>query len=122
MTDVFGDIEPADLWDDDPTVDPLQVAIRLHELRIMVDILAGHDDLAPWHDLTEALRDRLEMSAVIIVDLIAEREPDDPAVLARRVHEERSLQAWDDLAPDEKQIAIDLMDLIVQWLEEQGPR
>ena len=122
MTDVFGDIEPDDLWDADPTVDPLQVAIRLHELRVMVDILAGHDDLARWHDLSEPLQDRLEVSAVIIVDLIAAREPDDPAVLAHRVHEERSLQAWDDLAPDERQIAIDLMTLIVEWLEEQGPR
>ena len=122
MSDVFGDIELADVWDADPDIDPLQVAIRLHELRVLVDILAGHDDLAPWHELSEPLRERLEVSAVIIVDLVAEREPDDPSVLARRVHEERSLQAWDDLAPDEQQIAIDLMDLIVAWLEEQGPR
>ena len=98
MTDVFGDIEPADLWDADPTIDPLQVAIRLHDLRPTVDILVGHDDLAPWHDLTEADGTGSGVGR-IIADLIAEREPDNPAVLARLVHEDTVVGNWDDLPP-----------------------
>ena len=121
MSDVFGDIELADVWDADPTIDPLQVARRLHSLRVQVDLLAGRQ-LAPWHDLSTVERDRLTEFAHVIVDRIHEREPDNPALLARRVHEERTIQSWDDLSPDEQQIAIDLMDLIVDWLEREGDR
>jgi hypothetical protein len=124
MTDIFefGDIELADAWDDTPTIDPLQVARRLHTLRHQVDLLAGVVRTPPWHEIGDVERGRLTDFAVVIVDYISIREPDNPALLARRIHEERSAEAWDDLAPDEQQIAIDLCDLLVEWLEREGPR
>lgn len=121
MTFEFGDIETADAWDAEPTIDPLQVARRLHLLRHLVDALAGVDT-PTWHELSGVERGRLADRAVAVVDFVVVREPDNPALLARRIHEERSPQPWDDLSPDEQQIAIDLADLIVDWLEREGPR
>ena len=119
MTDVFADIEPFDAWDDDPTIDPLQVARRLHDLR---DALDGRV-VRRWRELSRRDQDYLMTVARAVVDWIDMREPDNPAVLARHVHEDSNVGSWDDLAPDEQQIAIDLMDhLIVDWLEGEGPR
>ena len=95
VTDVFADIESADVWDADPTIDALQVAQRLHTLRVQVDLLAGR--LAPWHELRRCRAGSAHRVAHIIVDRIHEREPDNPALLARRVHEERTIQSWNDL-------------------------
>ena len=54
VTDLFADIEPADLWDAEP--DDRRLTGRHPPPRAprRLDILAGHDDLAPWHDLSEA--------------------------------------------------------------------
>lgn len=122
MSDVvFGDCERADTWDADPTVDPLQVARRFHRLRVEVDALAGIDT-PRWGELGVVERERLAAFAVVIVDHVAIREPDNPALLARAIHNERSAQSWDSLTPDEQQIAIDLCDLLLDWFEKEGPR
>jgi hypothetical protein len=127
MTDLFGDIERADAWDEDPTVDPLQVARRLHRLRTEVDQLAGIIQPS-WRDLPETERDAAETLGRAIRDWIANHEPDTPGLLARHVHDVRVLMSggtvrdWDDLSPDERQIGIDLVDLIIDWLDTEGPR
>jgi hypothetical protein len=125
MTDFdFGDIELADQWDDEPSIDPLQLAMRLHHLRQVVDFLAGHRTL-DWDRLDLDDQDDEIDSADVMVEIIAAREPDNPALLAERVHEIRihdTDRAWDELTSDERQIAIDLMILILEWLEREGPR
>ena len=121
MSDLFADIEPDDVWDADPFIDPLQVAIRLHELRDELDELVGRAGRR-WSELVRRDQDYLLTVGQVIADEVADREPDNPAVLARIVHEQSSVGSWDDLPPDEQQIAIDLLDLIVDWLEQEGPR
>jgi hypothetical protein len=125
MTDFdFGDIELADQWDDEPGIDPLQLAMRLHHLRQVVDFLAGHRTL-DWDRLDlDDQDDEIDVAKDMIV-LIRNREPDNPALLAEHVHDDRihdTDRTWDELTSDERQIAIDLMILILEWLEREGPR
>lgn len=123
----FGDIELADVWDQDPTIAPEQVAYRLHELRVEVDMFGG-EATPRWEDLDDETRELAHAIAVVIVAWIVAREPDNPALTARRIHDVRVflsggvVRPWDALAPDEQQIAIDLVDLIIDWLEREGPR
>jgi len=120
----FGDIELADAWDTDRTIDPLQLAMRLHRLRQEVDALAG-GDTADWEDLDLEDRDASYIVALETVVYVYAREPDNPALLAEHVHEARINgvgRSWDELTNDERQVGIDLMTLIVEWLEREGPR
>lgn len=120
----FGDIELADAWDTERAVDPLQLAMRLHHLRQVVDYLAGHrtDD---WDDLSATDRQLALVVATDAVVFVYAREPDNPALLAEHIHETRMQgvgRGWDELTNDERQIAIDLVVLILEWLEREGPR
>jgi hypothetical protein len=125
---MFGDIEEPDVWADDPTIDPLQVAMRLHRLRRELDVFGGELSRPDWADLAPEVRGHAVDAAVLTVYWIVQREPDNPALLARHVHEARlevgdtDTPEWDDLSPAEQQIAIDLMALILLWLEREGPR
>jgi len=125
VTDIdFGDAELADQWDDEPGIDPLQLAMRLHHLRQVVDFLAGWRTL-DWDELDLDDQDDEQDAAADMIVLIRNREPDNPALLAEHVHDERSNdtdRTWDELTNDERQIAIDLMTLILEWLEREGPR
>lgn len=124
MSTDFGDIELADAWDTDRTVDPLQLAMRLHRLRQEVDALAG-GRIDDWDDLSGGDRQLALLVATETVIYVYNREPDNPAVLAEHVHESRVNgvgRSWDELTPDERQVGIDLMTLIVEWLEREGPR
>lgn len=124
---MFGDIEESDVWDTTPLVAPEQVAMRLHKLRVEVDQLVGRNTVS-WDYLDAESRQLAHAIAVVLVDWIATRESDNPALTARRIHEVRVylsggvVRAWDALAPDERQIAIDLITLIIRWLEREGPR
>jgi hypothetical protein len=48
----FGDIEPADMITADRTVDPLQVAVRLHEIRQDRERTRGVE-VPDWDDLID---------------------------------------------------------------------
>ena len=124
---MFGDIEEADLWDDDPTIDPLQVAMRLHRLRRELDVIVGELQRPEWDDLAPEVRTGALDVASLTIYWIVQREPDNPALLARHIHEARiqvgaDTPEWDDLSPSEQQIAVDLTTLILRWLEREGPR
>ena len=130
MTDTgvfFGDIEEADVWDAEPLIAPEQVAMRLHRLRVEVEQFVGQDG-PQWDDLDDEQRELALAIAVVMVRWIAEREPDNPALTAQRIHEVRVylsggvVRDWDELPGDERQIAIDLVTLIIRWLEREGPR
>jgi hypothetical protein len=128
MMSDFGDIEEADVWDTDPTIDPLQVAMRVHRLRRELDVFVGDLPRPEWDELAPEVRGHGVAVATLAVYWIVQREPDNPALLARHIHEARldvgdvDLPQWDDLSPSEQQIAIDLTVLILQWLEREGPR
>lgn len=123
----FGDIERADTWDAEPTIASEQVAMRLHKLRVQVDNLGG-GDTPKWDDLTEPERTLAVAIGQVVVEWISTREPDNPALTAEQIHNVRVylsrgvVPKWDDLSPDERQIGIDLVRLIIQWLEKEGPR
>lgn len=127
MTD-FGDLEDADVWDAEPTIAPEQVTYRLHALRVEVDRLAGRDP-DTWEHLTDdeqALA--LAIGDVTVAWIAARAGALNPALLAEQLHTVRVwlarglMPAWDELAPDERQVGIDVMDLVVTWLEREGPR
>ena len=122
----FGDIERADTWDADPTIAPEQVAARLYKLRSVIDVLSGRSNPPPWHELPEDERLRLEFVGRVFAERLDQRSADDPDRLARYVHTARIAQeggpSWDELSPDERHIAVELTELIVEWLEKEGPR
>lgn len=120
MTD-FGDIELADAWDLERRIAPEQLAMRLHRLRVEVDALAGH--VTPdWEDVDPDDRDEATAVAVDVVAFVFMREPDNPALLAEHIHESSNGRPWSALTDDERQIAIDLTILLLEWLEREGPR
>jgi hypothetical protein len=121
----FGDFDLDDAWGVEPP-DEEQVTYRLHELRLALDELAGSHDLPRWDDLTPDEQAMARGIGQMIVRYIIDREPEDATELARTLHNARRFVAttplppWDDLNADERQIGIDLMDVILSWLRRQG--
>jgi hypothetical protein len=121
----FGDWELDDALDQEPA-DPDQVAVRLHRLRVEVDALAGAAGLPMWDDLSPDAQEFAVGIGKVIVDYLISHDPDDPEPVARHLHEARRylatspLPPWDDLAPDDRQIGIDLMAILLNWLRRQG--
>lgn len=125
MTAEFGD------WDDDDALgtepaDVDQVTYRLHDLRRAIDALAGAADLPAWDDLSPDAQEMARGIGQVIVDYLVSHDPDDPAMVARHLHDARRyvassrLPPWDDLPADDRQIGVDLMGLIIGWLQRQG--
>lgn len=123
---VFGDYERADCYDADPTIAPEQVARFIHRLRVAVEALAGRELARRFSTLSRREQDDAVALGESIAEQVHLREPDNPAVLAERVVNRHATttggRGWDDLTPAERQIAIDLLDLVVDWLDRQGPR
>ena len=121
----FGDIERADTFDADPTIASEQVAMRLHKLRGVVEFIEGRT-IDVWRDLSDDERAHVVAGGAAVAEHVGEREPDNPAILAEFVHSVRvdreGGRRWGELSPDERQIAIDLLDLILDWLEKEGRR
>jgi hypothetical protein len=123
---VFGDIEPADAYSAGvgPAVE--QVAMRLHELREYLDSVAGEHGLLRWDELTPAEQQLALAIGDVIVTHLAGHEPDAAEDSARNLHNVRRywassrLPAWEDLPPDDRQVGIDLMSAIINWLAREG--
>lgn len=121
----FGDFDPDDAYDKEPP-DVEQVTYKLHALRRALDDLVGTFDLPVWDDLDpEAQAMAIEIGRAI-VRYIIEREPEDAEQLARTLHEARRyvatspLPPWEALPADDRQVGIDLMAIILAWLDRQG--
>lgn len=121
----FGDWDDDDAFGTEPA-DPEQVTYKLHQLRLAIDDLVGSHDLPLWDDLGP---DAQEMAMAIgraIVQYILEHEPETGEELAKTLHEARRyvatspLPPWEDLPADDRQVGIDLMQLILNWLTRQG--
>jgi hypothetical protein len=121
----FGDFDLDDAWGVEPP-DEEQVTYKLHELRLAIDDLVGSHDLPRWDDLGPDAQEMARALGRAIVQYIIDFEPETGEQLARTLHEARRyvattpLPAWDDLPPDDRQIGIDLMDIILEWLRRQG--
>ena len=120
----FGDFDLEDAWGTEPP-DPEQVAMRLHHLRELVDELTGAAGLARWDDLSEPERELAIALGGDLVDWLLTHRPEAEGA-ARALHQERRhlattpLPPWEDLSDDERRIGIDLMGIIIAWLERQG--
>ena len=126
MSDItFGDIEPDDSYVAGNVADPEHVAMRLHELRIEIDNLVGRDP-ARWDALTGPERVLAASIGRVIVEWITTHEPDQPEQLAADLHGVRRfwtgdvLARWEDLSDDERAIGVEMMRLIIGWLEREG--
>ena len=126
MSDVtFGDWDPADAWGIEPP-DEEQVTYKLHELRLALDQLGGDRGLPTWDQLDTGAQEMARGIGGVIVRYIIEREPEDATELARTLHDARRyvatsrLPTWDELEPDDRQIGVDLMQIILDWLRRQG--
>lgn len=125
MSDTFGDWDPDDALDREPPA-PEQVTYKLHDLRTEIDALTGAVDLPTWDELSEAEQELALALGDTIVGYIISAEPDEPEGLARTLHNARRyvassrLDRWEDLDPDDRQVGIDLMALIIGWLRRQG--
>jgi hypothetical protein len=121
----FGDWEPDDALDHEPP-DPEQVTYRMHRLRVEIDALAGARDLPRWEELSPDAQAMAQAIGAAIVAYVADADPDRPEDLARALHDARRFVAttplapWDDLAPDDRQVGIDLMAVILGWLAREG--
>lgn len=124
MTD-FGDFDPDDAWGTEPP-DPEQVTYKLHRVRVAIDELVGAHDLPRYEDLTPDAQAMAQSIGAMIVQYIVSFEPESAEELARTLHEARRyiatspLPAWEDLPIDDRQIGIDLMSIILEWLQRQG--
>jgi hypothetical protein len=124
----FGDYEPADSWDTTTTIAPEQVARRLHRLRRAVELLAGRDP-GRWEDLgTDEHDDMLELGAEL-TRLLEVKPPLEADEIAEELHDQRRILAgadadpeWQDLGDDERALGEALIELIVAWLQREGPR
>lgn len=125
MTVEFGDFDGDDALDIEPPA-PEQVSYKLHSLRVALDQLAGAQDLPQWDDLTPDTQAMALGIGAAIVDYIVAYEPENAEELARTLHNARRyvatspLPPWDDLSADDRQVGIDLMGAILDWLERQG--
>ena len=121
MSDVFGDIELADVWDADPTIDPCRspAASICYASRSICSPAARSPRgvTCPPSNGTGSPSSPTSSSTAS-----TNANPTTRRCSPAAIHEERTIQSWDDLSPDEQQIAIDLIDLIVDWLEREGPR
>ena len=122
MSNAIGDYEAADAFDREPP-DPEQVAYKLHRLREAIDLLAG-GSLVSWDDLGTTEQATAFHQAHGLVDWLATHPPS-ALGLAQAVHEARrypgsSIPTWDALSDDEKQLAVGLMSIIIDWLMRQG--
>lgn len=114
-------------WDGAVVVAGEQVTYRLHELRVEIDRLAGRDPDA-WDDLTADEQALALAIGDVTVAWIVDHTVDDPAQLAEHLHNVRAwlarglLPAWSELSADERQVAVDVMALVVAWLLSEGPR
>jgi hypothetical protein len=121
----FGDFDPDDAWGVEPP-DEEQVTYKVHELRLALDDLVGSFDLPRWEDLDPDAQAMARALGVAIVNYIITYEPETGEQLARTLHEARRyvattpLPAWEDLSPDDRQVGIDLMQVILDWLQRQG--
>lgn len=121
------DIERADTWDADETIAAEQVTYRIHRLRAQVDLLGGVDT-PKFSDLTDVEQELAMAIGAVVVKWIIEREPDNPAVIAEQIHNVRVylsrgvVRDWNELSGDERQVSIDLIRLVLKWLEKEGPR
>ena len=119
----FGDWNPDDSLDTEPPA-PEQVAYRLHTLRVAVEELVGRP-LPPFEELNIDEQNATFALGEFIVDWLANNDPDDSERLAHALHDFReandsSLRRWRRLNSDEREIATDLMSLILAWLRRQG--
>jgi hypothetical protein len=105
---------------------PEQVAYRLHELREYLDSVAGSHDLLRWDELTPTEQSLgIAIGEAIVAHLI-EHEPDAAEDTARHLHNVRRywassrLPPWEELPPDDRQVGIDLMAAVLNWLAHEG--
>ena len=125
MSIVFGDAEADDSYVEDNQPDPEQVARRLHELREAIDQLVGRNP-APYDELTEPEQQIAAAVALVIIEWIIGHEPDQAEQLAINLHNVRrhwsrgALPPWDQLNDDERELAVTLMRLIIEWLQREG--
>ena len=117
----FGDIERADTWDADATIAPEQVAYRLHRIRQQIEVLVGRPTVR-FRDLSDQDQTRLMHFGELLASQLRTKEPDNPALIAQTIHDILDERKWDALTGDERQIAVDIIDLIVTWLNKEGPR
>lgn len=120
----FGDFDVDDALDHEPPA-PEQVAYRLHDLRLELDVLAGAAALPTWDELTAPEQDLGLAIGTALVDWLVTHTPD-AADAARSLHNVRRyiassrLATWEELDADDRQIGIDLMGVIIAWLRRQG--
>ena len=124
MSDDFGDYESDDAYDT-ASPDPFQVAVKLHRLRVAVDVLGGSGTLPRWDALNATERALAVELGRSLVNWLATHDPH-PVDAARALHNVRRfiatepLPEWDNLSFDEQSIGIDLMTLVIRWLKRQG--
>ena len=130
MSDVAGVYDDGEAWDDTPDIDPLQVGIRLHELRIRIEELAG----VPATEFFELSEDGQTLAAAFGQTLVAffmDRPKSSAAEMAETIHNVRRffaallgqrITAWDDLEEEQRDLSVSISQEIIDWLRREGPR
>ena len=117
----FGDWEPADSIAAPCPADPLQVARRIHEDRGAVQMLAGHE-LPRWPELTDDERAvAIDLATRALAGLHDEPTAERGALTLHNAQRELTeLAEWGLLDAGDQAVALDLMRLVVAWLELEG--
>ena len=111
-------------------IDPLQVAIRLHELAARLHELAGGDPVEWWELIADEREIGLSIGQAVTAHFLARRSIS-AGDLARFIHDVRrwvaaengeSIPAWEGLGLDLRRISIAIAREIIDWLKREGPR
>lgn len=111
-------------------IDPMQVGIRLHELRVAIEELAGVDPQMYW-DLSQSERVLCDSIGEAIAEHFIANPAENAVAMARSIHNVRAYLAelfgdglipWEELEADQRDLGIRISQEIIDWLKKEGPR
>src|SRR5262245_50012385 len=118
----FGDWEPDDTFCAEGEPAPEQVSYRFHEFRQHLAELGG-SHLDDWAELEPEDQQIALLIGQWLVEQIAATPNADWLALwlnEVRAYIDSDVPAWNELDEDEQQIAVGLMELLVDWLMREG--
>lgn len=125
MPSNFDDWEPLDSYTPGGMAEPLAVARRMHEDGLVLDFLVGRD-FRRWPELSIVERNLAVHFARVVLRVLG-RTNLNVIRAAERLHEERLLLSdpgeiddWIDLSPEAQDVAIELIQLVADWLTMEG--
>lgn len=121
MTD-FGDTEPADAIDPSEPPDPMQVGVRLHELRRSLAEFFGQPVPPPYHELGGLEQGALSYIGAVLIKILMARAPQAGRRFQHELHEVDAPHhpEYEDMTPEARSTIDFLVEHVRSWLAGEG--